>query len=71
MRFHVLRGLADENEVVTFGFFDGTLEELERTQQEGDYYARRSAIEPYVEAVLANGVYEIVVSETAEGAAAQ
>src|SRR5688572_20646672 len=25
VRFHMLRSLADENEVVTFGFFDGTL----------------------------------------------
>ena len=34
VRFHMLRGLADENEVVTFGFFDGTLEELERSQDD-------------------------------------
>ena len=25
VRFHMLRGLADPDEVVTFGFFDGTL----------------------------------------------
>jgi hypothetical protein len=70
VRFHALRGLADENEVVTFGFFDGTLEELERSQDEGDYQARREAIEPYVEDVVACGVYEIVASWTAEGAPA-
>jgi hypothetical protein len=68
VRFHALRGLADENEIVTFGFFDGTLEELERSQAEGDYQSRREAIEPYVERVVANGVYEIAVSWTAEGA---
>jgi hypothetical protein len=55
---------------VTFGFFDGTLEELERSQREGDYQSRRDAIEPYVEAVVANGVYEIAVSWTGERAAA-
>jgi hypothetical protein len=70
VRFHALRGLGDENEVVTFGFFDGTLEELERSQREGDYQSRRDAIEPYVEAVVANGVYQIAVSWTAEGTAA-
>ena len=70
VRFHALRGLADENEVVTFGFFDGTLEELERLQEVGDYRSRREAIEPYVEAVIANGVYEVAVSSIAEGAAA-
>ena len=52
------------------GFFDGSLEELERSQDEGDYQSRRVAIEPYVESVIAGGVYEIVVSWTAEGAAA-
>ena len=69
VRFHALRGLSDENEVVTFGFFDGTLEELERSQAEGDYQSRRDAIEPYVEAVVANGIYDVSVSWTLEGAA--
>jgi hypothetical protein len=61
VRFDMLRGLADENEVVTFGFFDGTLEELERSQDASDYEERRRAIEPFVEAVVVNGVYEVVV----------
>jgi len=69
VRFHALRGLADENEVVTFGFFDGSLKELERTQKEGDYESRLQAIAPYVEAVIASGVYEIAVTEIAEPAA--
>jgi hypothetical protein len=70
VRFHMLRGTADENEVVTFGFFDGTLEELERSQEEGDNYrSRLEAIEPFVDAVIANGVYEIFVSWTPEEAA--
>jgi hypothetical protein len=60
VRFNVLRGLADENEVVTFGFFDGTLEELERSQDDADFESRRDAITPLVDAVIANGVYEIV-----------
>jgi hypothetical protein len=68
VRFHALRGLSDENEVVTFGFFDGTLDELERSQSEGDYQSRRDAIEPYVEAVVANGLYDVTVSWTLEGA---
>ena len=55
----LLRGLADANEIVTFGFFDGTLEELETSQSDGDYESRRAAIEPYVDAVIANGIYEV------------
>jgi hypothetical protein len=70
VRFHLLRGLADENEIVTFGFFDGTLEELERSQAAGDYEDRRAAIEPYVDAVIANGIYEVEVSRIPEGAPA-
>jgi hypothetical protein len=68
IRFHALRGTHDENEVVTFGFFDGTLEELDRSQREGDYEERRRAIEPYVEAVVLNGVYDVAVSWIPEGA---
>jgi len=70
VRFHALRGLADENEVVTFGFFDGTLEDLERSQSDGDYQSRRDAIEPYVDSVTANGIYEVAVSWVPEGAPA-
>ena len=69
VRFHMLRGLADENEVVTFGFFDGTLEELERSQEEAGFERLRDAIDPFVDAVIANGVYEVVATLTPAGAA--
>ena len=62
IRFHLLRSLADPSEVVTFGFFDGTLEELERSQHDADFQSRRDAIDPLVETVIANGVYEIVTT---------
>jgi hypothetical protein len=65
----VLRGW-QTNEVVTFGFVDRTLEELERSQAEGDYESRSAAIELYVDAVIANGVYEVEVSWVPEGAPA-
>ena len=68
--FTMLRSLANPDEVVTFGYFDGTLEELERNQSEQGYDEVRSSIDPLVDAVIANGVYEIVASLTAEGATA-
>ena len=71
VRFHMLRGLVDENHVVTFGFFDGTLEELERSQRDADFESRRDAIDPFVDAVIANGVYEIVATLTPDSAAAR
>ena len=69
IRFHALRGLQDENEVVTFGFFDGSIEDLERSQGDSDFDERRKAIEPYVDEVIANGVYD--VAETLEMAGAR
>ena len=68
--FTMLRSLANPDEVVTFGYFDGTLEELERNQSEQGYEDVRSSIDPLVDAVIANGVYEIVTSLTTEGATA-
>jgi hypothetical protein len=68
VRFHLLRNVADENEVVTFGFFDGTLEELERSQSDHGYGDRRESIDALVDSVVSNGVYEIVTTLTVEGA---
>lgn len=67
VRFHMLRKLGAEDEVVTFGFFDGTLEELERSQKDAGYQDRRDSIDGFVDTVVANGVYEIVESWTTEG----
>jgi hypothetical protein len=60
IRFDMIRDLADENRVVTFGFFDGTLEELERSQAESDFEERRAAVDDIVDEVVVNGVFEVV-----------
>ena len=60
IRFDMIRDLVDENRVVTFGFFDGTLEELERSQAEAGYEDRRAAVDELVEEVPVNGVFEVV-----------
>lgn len=70
VRFTMLRSLADPNEVVTFGYFDGTLEELESNQAQHGYDEVRSQIDPLVEAVVANGVYEIAASLETQNASA-
>jgi hypothetical protein len=67
-RFVMLRPTGGGDEVVTFGFFDGTLEELEASQDQHGYEERRAAASQYVEEVLANGIYDIVVDYRAEGA---
>jgi hypothetical protein len=60
VRFDMIRDLSDENRVVTFGFFDGTLEELERSQSEGGYQDRRAVVDDLVDDVPVNGVFEVV-----------
>jgi hypothetical protein len=70
VRFHMLRNINDENEVVTFGFFDGTLDELNASQSQHNYGDRINDVAPLVEEVVANGIYEIVVTKSAAGAPA-
>ena len=70
VRFHMLRNLNDPDEVVTFGFFDGTLDELNASQSQHKYDERIRDVSALVEEVVSNGIYEIVVTNTTEGAAA-
>jgi heme-degrading monooxygenase HmoA len=65
-RFYALRNVNDENEVITFGLFDGTLDELRAGQQQGEYDQRRSAADEFVESVGADGVYEVVEERSME-----
>jgi heme-degrading monooxygenase HmoA len=66
-RFYAIRNVADENEVITFGFFDGTLEELRASQQDsGDYDERRAAADEFVESVGADGVFEVLEERSME-----
>ncbi len=65
--FYALQNVDDENQVITFGFFDGTLDELRAGQQEsGDYDKRRAAADELVESVGADGVFEIVEERSME-----
>jgi heme-degrading monooxygenase HmoA len=66
-RFYALRNVNDENEVITFGLFDGTLEELRAGQQDsGEYDRRRAAADEFVESVGADGVFEVVEERSME-----
>jgi heme-degrading monooxygenase HmoA len=61
-RFYAVQNVNDENEVITFGFFDGTLEDLRAGQQEdnSEYQERRAAADEFVESVGTDGVFEVV-----------
>jgi heme-degrading monooxygenase HmoA len=67
-RFHAVRDVNDENRVITFGFFDGTLEELGASQEDHGYAERRASAEQYVEDVIVNGVFEVMFTMEAEAA---
>jgi heme-degrading monooxygenase HmoA len=65
-RFYALRGVADENEVITFGLFDGTLEEMRGNKEDNEYDQRRAAAEEFVESVGTDGVFEVVEERSME-----
>lgn len=57
-RFSAIR---DGDRVITFGFFDGTMDELEASQEGHGYAERRQRAEEHVEEVVVNGVFEVVM----------
>jgi heme-degrading monooxygenase HmoA len=60
VRFSVVRNASDPDEVISFGFFDGTIDDLRRVAAEQDYSKQLEAIEPFVESLGADGLYEVV-----------
>jgi hypothetical protein len=63
-RFYALQNVEDEDEVITFGLFDGSLEDLRARQGKGGYGQRRQKTDQLVEAKLADGVYEVLVERS-------
>jgi hypothetical protein len=60
VRFDMVRNVEDPDEVICFGFFDGTVDELRRSAQEMGYREQQEAIAPFVASLGADGLYEIV-----------
>lgn len=51
----------DENEVISFGFFNGTLEELQATRPGGGgEEERQSRMAEFVDSTGADGLYEVI-----------
>jgi hypothetical protein len=62
VRFFALQGQGDPDTVVTFGFFEGTRDEMEASQADQKFDEhRRSAEEQFVDQVISNDVYDVVV----------
>ena len=64
VRFNMLRNAEDPDEVISFGFFDGSPEQLREMAAEGGYEEQLEKIAPMVESVGADGLYEIVEDRT-------
>jgi heme-degrading monooxygenase HmoA len=61
VRFNMIRNAEDPDEVVCFGFFDGSLEDLQRESSDGEGRSQQQRdIEPYVASTGADGLYEVV-----------
>ena len=64
VRFSMLRNAESPDEVITFGFFDGTVEELRAASADQDYADQQKRIEPFVDFVNADGVFHVVEDYT-------
>jgi hypothetical protein len=65
VRFNMLRNAEDPDEVICFGFFAGTVDELRANAAENYYAEQLAAVALYVESVGTDGLYEIVEEYTA------
>jgi len=61
VRAYILRKAGDPDEVIAFGFFEGTRDELEALRPGDEAEAARTArMAPHIESQFADGVYEVV-----------
>jgi heme-degrading monooxygenase HmoA len=58
--FHMIRNVENPDEVICFGFFDGTVDELRSAAAEQNYEQQTKDVAPFVESVGADGLYEVV-----------
>jgi Antibiotic biosynthesis monooxygenase len=66
VRFNMLRNAENPDEVISFGFFDGSVERLREVASKEGYDEQLERIAPFVESVGADGLYEIVEERTFE-----
>ena len=59
-RFDMLRNAENPDEVITFGFFDGSVDELRRDEADMGYDEQMRRIEPFVASSGTSGIYEVV-----------
>jgi hypothetical protein len=70
VRFSMVRKADDPDEVITFGFFTGTVEQLRAPEFRSQYEDQMREIAQYVENTGADGFYDVVEDLSAASAAA-
>ena len=60
VRFNMIRHAQNPDEVICFGFFDGSVDELRSAVDERAYAEQLEAIAPFVDFVGADGLYEVI-----------
>jgi len=63
---YVCRDVNDEKVILSFGMFQGNLEELRQAQQEYKYDEEVERVSEYVDEVLLDGAYEVISEHTAD-----
>ena len=57
---YILRNTKDPEEIIAVGFVEGALEEIQASIDPGSEQARQEAMDPYVESVGADGIYDVI-----------
>ena len=65
VRFNMIRNLDNPDEVVCFGLFDGTVDDMRRFAADQGYDKQLEDIAPFVESEGADGLYEVVAEYAA------
>jgi len=66
-RTYHCQDVADPDVVISFGLFDGTLEQLREAQQQIGRASQVDLISPHVREVLLDGSYEVIDALSREG----
>jgi hypothetical protein len=66
VRFNMIRNAERPDEVVCFGFFDGTVESLRAAAARQGYDQQIARIAPFVKSVGADGLYDVVEDMVAQ-----
>jgi hypothetical protein len=69
VRFNMIRNAENPDEVITFGFFQGSADELRRGAAEGGYEEQLEAIAPFVDSVGTDGLYDVIEDRSPQDSA--